>query len=178
MDKKFIQSLYSSHQTYAVSPTPEDVALFFTEILGALFAEYAQVSSLSEKEFEKLFEKLNKKLERFLSESPSKPNNPVKIASQFFDALPIVFEKLQQDVSAMYDGDPAAKSRSEVVRTYPGFYAIAAYRIANQLHSLGVKDIPRVITEHAHSKTGIDIHPAALIGGYFFIDHGTGIVIG
>jgi serine O-acetyltransferase len=78
----------------------------------------------------------------------------------------------------MYEGDPAAKSKSEVVRTYPGFYAIAAYRLAHELYRLGVQDIPRVITEHAHSKTGIDIHPAAKIGEHFCIDHGTGIVIG
>ena len=79
---------------------------------------------------------------------------------------------------SMYEGDPAAKSESEVVRTYPGFYAIAAYRLAHELHLLGVEGIPRVITEFAHSKTGIDIHPAAKIGEHFCIDHGTGVVIG
>ena len=78
----------------------------------------------------------------------------------------------------MYEGDPAAKSRDEIVRTYPGFYAIAAYRIAHELHALGVKGIPRIITEHAHSRTGIDIHPGASIGSHFCIDHGTGVVIG
>ncbi|MFZ6010431.1 MAG: serine O-acetyltransferase, partial [Bacteroidota bacterium] len=88
------------------------------------------------------------------------------------------YEKIDQDITAMYEGDPAAKSRNEVIRTYPGFYAISAYRIANELHRLGVQGIPRIITEHAHSKTGIDIHPAAAIGRYFCIDHGTGIVIG
>src|SRR5690606_13769119 len=71
-----------------------------------------------------------------------------------------------------------AMSRSEVIRTNPGFYAITAYRVAHQLHQLGVVAIPRVITEHAHSKTGIDIHPSASIGSYFCIDHGTGVVIG
>src|SRR5688500_13033388 len=78
----------------------------------------------------------------------------------------------------MFEGDPAAKSRSEVIRTYPGFYAIAAYRIAYELHSLGIHGISRIITEHAHSKTGIDIHPGAKIGNHFCIDHGTGVVIG
>ena len=73
---------------------------------------------------------------------------------------------------------PAAKSREEVIRTYPGFYAVAAYRIAHQLHLLGIQGIPRIITEHAHSKTGIDIHPGAKIGNHFCIDHGTGVVIG
>ena len=90
----------------------------------------------------------------------------------------MIYEKLGQDIDAMYEGDPAAKSRDEVIRTYPGFYAIAAYRIAHELHSLGVLGIPRIITEHAHSKTGIDIHPGAKIGDHFCIDHGTGVVIG
>ncbi|MEL7147946.1 MAG: serine acetyltransferase, partial [Bacteroidota bacterium] len=81
-------------------------------------------------------------------------------------------------INAMYNGDPAAKSKSEVIRTYPGFYAIAAYRIANALYRLNVPLLPRVITEHAHGKTGIDIHPAAQIGDHFCIDHGTGVVIG
>jgi serine O-acetyltransferase len=78
----------------------------------------------------------------------------------------------------MYAGDPAAKSRTEILRSYPGFYAIAAYRIANQMHRQGIQLIPRMITELAHSRTGIDIHPGATIGQYFCIDHGTGVVIG
>lgn len=73
---------------------------------------------------------------------------------------------------------PAAKNRDEVIRSYPGFYAISIYRIANLLHQLKVPFIPRILTEIGHSKTGIDIHPAATIGHHFFIDHGTGIVIG
>src|SRR6187402_1358990 len=162
MKKVFLQTLYKNHQSYSFGPTPEDVMLFFTELLGSLFAEYAKVSSLSEKEFGEIFEKLQRKLERFLNENQSGLIDPKKTAEIFFENLPGIFEKLQQDITAMFDGDPAAKSRSEVVRTYPGFYAIAAYRVAHELHSLGVKDIPRVITEHAHGKTGIDIHPGAL----------------
>ncbi|MBT1705709.1 serine O-acetyltransferase, partial [Chryseosolibacter indicus] len=100
------------------------------------------------------------------------------LTEEFFHSLPAIYEKINQDVTAMYEGDPAAKSRSEVIRTYPGFYAISAYRIAHQLHQMGVQGIPRIITEHAHSKTGIDIHPASIIGQHFCIDHGTGIVIG
>ena len=78
----------------------------------------------------------------------------------------------------MFEGDPAAKSESEITRSYLGFYAIAAYRISNRLLILGVDNIPRIITEHAHSKTGIDINPGATIGHHLCIDHGTGIVIG
>lgn len=101
-----------------------------------------------------------------------------KVVDTFFDNIPNMHMQLVQDVNAMFSGDPAAKSENEVIRTYPGFYAIAAYRVAHQLHKSGVKVIPRMITEHAHSKTGIDIHPGAKIGSHFCIDHGTGVVVG
>lgn len=96
----------------------------------------------------------------------------------FFDALPTIINSLVLDAQAMYDGDPAAQSVEEVIRTYPGFYAIATYRLAHQLFKQGIQIIPRSFTEIAHSKTGIDIHPGAIIGSHFCIDHGTGIVIG
>ena len=82
------------------------------------------------------------------------------------------------DLDATFEGDPAAKSKEEIVFSYPGFYAITVYRVAHVLYTLGVPLIPRMMTEHAHGKTGIDINPGASIGKYFFIDHGTGIVIG
>lgn len=85
---------------------------------------------------------------------------------------------LQADVQAAYEGDPAAASQLEVVMSYPGLYAVAVHRVAHELHKLGVPLIPRVMSEYAHSKTGIDIHPGATIGRGFFIDHGTGVVIG
>jgi serine O-acetyltransferase len=85
---------------------------------------------------------------------------------------------LEQDVEAAYVGDPAAKSHHEIIFCYPGLEAITVYRIAHELVLLGVPLIPRMMTEHAHSKTGIDIHPGARIGPHFFIDHGTGVVIG
>lgn len=100
------------------------------------------------------------------------------LTQHFFDKLEQVFEMIHEDVDAMYAGDPAAKSRTEILRSYPGFFAIAAFRIANLLHHLGVQLIPRMITEFAHSRTGIDIHPGAKIGHSFCIDHGTGVVIG
>ncbi|MGI5870006.1 MAG: serine O-acetyltransferase EpsC [Kiritimatiellia bacterium] len=87
-------------------------------------------------------------------------------------------DMLQDDVQAAYEGDPAARSQIEVVMSYPGLYAVATHRIAHQLVKLGVPLIPRVMSECAHSRTGIDIHPGATIGRGFFIDHGTGVVIG
>lgn len=94
------------------------------------------------------------------------------------DAMPDILEALKTDIQAGYEGDPAAKSIDEVIITYPAFLAIAVYRIAHKLYELEVPMIPRIMTEQAHKDTGIDIHPGATIGRYFFIDHGTGVVIG
>lgn len=179
MNKEFLHKLYLTHQECPTCPSPAQVSHFYVELLGALFSDFTQLAHLKETDFVALMEKLEKELERILRHNPNPGHgNPGELAKTFFDKLPEIFERLQKDVTAMYEGDPAAKSRNEVIRTYPGFYAIAAYRIANALHGLGVAGIPRVITEHAHSKTGIDIHPAAIIGEYFCIDHGTGLVIG
>jgi serine O-acetyltransferase len=92
--------------------------------------------------------------------------------------VPAVIELLFTDVQAAYDGDPAAGSVHEIIFAYPGVFAISVYRIAHELHLLSVPLIPRMMTEYAHCLTGIDIHPGADIGHHFFIDHGTGIVIG
>ncbi|MEA4986085.1 UDP-3-O-(3-hydroxymyristoyl)glucosamine N-acyltransferase [bioreactor metagenome] len=97
---------------------------------------------------------------------------------EFISQLPEIREKLYTDIIAAYNGDPAAKSFGEVIFCYPGIRAISSYRIANALLRLGVPLIPRIISEMAHSETGIDIHPGATIGEYFTIDHGTGVVIG
>ncbi len=94
------------------------------------------------------------------------------------EALPAIRDLLQRDVQAAYDGDPAARSLMEIVMSYPGLQAIAVHRIAHPLYLKGVPLIPRIMSELAHSRTGIDIHPGAKIGGGFFIDHGTGVVIG
>ena len=101
-----------------------------------------------------------------------------KIRAAFMEQLPRIRELLMKDVEALYEGDPAAESREEVMICYPGFYAISIYRLAHELQKLQTPLIPRIMTEFAHEKTGIDIHPGATIGEYFFIDHGTGIVIG
>jgi serine O-acetyltransferase len=99
-------------------------------------------------------------------------------ADRFFAELPTIFDALLADAEAMYQGDPAATSRDEVIIAYPGFFAIALYRAAHGLHRLGAPLFPRLLTEFGHRETGIDIHPAAQIGARFAIDHGTGIVVG
>ena len=99
-------------------------------------------------------------------------------ASEFLASLPGLRETLATDVQAAYDGDPAAESVDEIIFSYPGIYAVMTYRLAHRLHELQVPLIPRIMTEHAHHRTGIDIHPGTSIGSSFFIDHGTCVVIG
>jgi serine O-acetyltransferase len=100
------------------------------------------------------------------------------IAIRLLETLPDLRKVLAEDVQATFEGDPAAKNLDEIIFCYPGVAAITVFRVAHELHELGVPLIPRMMTEYAHSKTGIDIHPGATIGRRFFIDHGTGVVIG
>ncbi|MCR5755426.1 MAG: serine O-acetyltransferase [Acetatifactor sp.] len=97
---------------------------------------------------------------------------------EFFNKIPAIREVLQMDLDASFDGDPATRYREEIIMSYPGLYAITVYRLAHELFLLDVPLIPRIMTEYAHTRTGIDIHPGATIGKHFFIDHGTGIVVG
>jgi len=102
----------------------------------------------------------------------------VQMADSLMEKLPSICQKLQDDVIAAYEGDPACKSVDEIILCYPAFLAISVYRIAHEIYLLGQPLIARMMAEHAHQKTGIDIHPGATIGNHFFIDHGTGVVIG
>ena len=117
---------------------------------------------------------LERSLRRVLPASP----RPEEVVLALLSALPAVRVWLETDLQAAYEGDPAAKSVDEVILCYPAFTAIAAYRIAHVLYGEGVPLLPRIMSEYAHRLTGIDIHPGAAIGPYFFIDHGTGVVIG
>ena len=115
---------------------------------------------------------------RFRRESGDPEADAEALCADFALRLPRIRSLLMKDVEALYEGDPAAESREEVMICYPGFYAISIYRLAHELYLLQAPLIPRIMTEFAHEKTGIDIHPGATIGEYFFIDHGTGIVVG
>lgn len=117
------------------------------------------------------------------SASPDAPHEPCdkaacEIVAAFLDRILAVREVLATDVQAAFDGDPAAKNTDETIFSYPGLLAITVQRLAHEFHKLGVPLLPRIMTEHAHSLTGIDIHPGAKLGHSFFIDHGTGVVIG
>jgi len=109
---------------------------------------------------------------------PLYPDINGSLPARFMERLPELYDWLRQDSQAIFDADPAARTVDEVILTYPGFLAIAIFRVANALHTLGFPLLPRLLTEYAHQRTGVDIHPGATIGRRFVIDHGTGVVIG
>ncbi|MBE6970217.1 MAG: serine acetyltransferase [Ruminococcaceae bacterium] len=124
-----------------------------------------------------LNEQISLVLQRSMDESTAAAEAQ-RISLAFFKEIPAVRAMVQTDVEAAFEGDPAATSADEIIFCYPGLYAITVYRLAHVLYELKVPMIPRIMTEYTHGATGIDIHPGATIGKYFFIDHGTGIVIG
>ena len=113
-----------------------------------------------------------------LSLMPQEADNCHRICLALLQDIPRIRDLLQEDLQAFYAGDPAATSEAEIIAAYPGYYAIMVHRLANSLYRAGAPMLPRLLSEIAHSRTGIDIHPGAQIDGYFFIDHGTGVVIG
>jgi serine O-acetyltransferase len=175
---EFLQKLYSNHLKASECPSPSLVVKTFKKILNVLYPEFSDNTFENFEEFERYYESIKFDIKSLLVSNTCDSSDPELTTSLIFDVLPDIKENLDHDVNAIYNGDPAAKSLTEVVRTYPGFYAIAAYRIAHEFHKHKLSLIPRIISEHAHSKTGIDIHPGAIIGKHFCIDHGTGVVIG
>lgn len=132
----------------------------------------------TEDELKRNFEALQETLSELINTVTGDKTLTEKQVNRFFEALPEIYDQLVLDAKSILEFDPAADSLEEVYLAYPGFFATYVYRISHQLWSQEVKILPRVISEYAHSKTGIDIHPGATIGKSFFIDHGTGIVIG
>lgn len=181
-DKQFQDRILQRHQAAieAAFPATRDVCGFATELLNWLFPEQTgHATHTSAEELSLKYSRLQVQLQQLLQAMQPQLQVPAELlTTSFFEQLPALDDLLSKDAEAILAGDPAASSRYEIIRTYPGFYALAFYRIAHILHSLQVPLIPRLITEFAHNKTGIDIHPGATIGTYCCVDHGTGIVIG
>ncbi|MCD2425036.1 serine O-acetyltransferase [Niabella pedocola] len=150
---------------------------FVDDIFGFLFVPQTGVNQ-KESDLEKGWYSLKSHLTTLIYDVVSDGAEAQALSDTFFAGLPGLYETLQKDASFFVANDPAALNKEEVLHAYPGFYAIAVYRISNTLWKLGIRVLPRIFTEYAHSKTGIDIHPGATIGASFFIDHGTGVVIG
>lgn len=174
-------------------PSRDRVVEIVTNFLNVLFPGYYEKQELSKEDvtsyiWEKIasiYHLLSREVFKSLNSPYGKQEDEKTLSDQsieitfaILNKIPHIREKLRGDVSAAYEGDPAAKSLDEIIVSYPGIEAIAVYRVAHELHLLKAPLIPRIMTEYAHSKTGIDIHPGSSIGENFFIDHGTGVVIG
>lgn len=181
MDKIFAEEILKiRHSRMDAFPPKHKIYEFVEDLIDLLFPHYSGEYEyfIAEEVMGKL-ELLQRDLKKLLL--PQKENarfSAEEIAIKFFNELPVIYKKLWMDAQAIYEGDPAAKSIDEVISAYPGFLAIYTYRIAHEFYQHNVPIFPRMITEYAHYRTGIDIHAGAKIGDSFFIDHGTGIVIG
>lgn len=179
MEEAALRRLFEAHQGLEPGASPDEVRAWVTELLHLLFPEMARTRPGDFAEFRGRWEATRDRLLRILQPlREGLPADPSDLVDELDDRLPGLTAMLREDADAIYNGDPAATDRSEVVRSYPGFLAIAVFRIAHHFQVRGVPVLPRVLTECAHARTGIDIHPGAEIGERFCIDHGTGIVIG
>lgn len=178
-EKTFISNLYKAHQQADQIPSPDAVCKWLEGLLDLMFPELSNNRYKNQREFEQRYNQIKLELYNLLETLETMlPDSAQNIEDAFLEALPNVYRLLLLDAAAILSGDPAAVSQTEVIRTYPGFRAIAVFRMAHEFYQLGVPLIPRILTEHVHGLTGIDIHPGATIGERFCIDHGTGIVIG
>ncbi len=199
---RYIDSLIESYHENPISekttlnlPDKNEVIEIINDFEMLLFPQYSGNKKMDEATekyiignmMQMVYQKLKKQLKlAFLYEYDRKNQKLMhsaderaeSVCTEFFEQLPEIYRYLSMDVQAAFDGDPAAESKDQIVFSYPCITAISVHRIAHVFYKLGVPIIPRIMSEYAHSKTGIDIHPGATIGKYFFIDHGTGVVIG
>ncbi len=179
MNTTFFKQILNKQQKKEAVPSNEIISGWALNLICLMYPELSLCSYSSLKEIEDEYKKLEQDLVNILNATVACKNcNNEETAKQFFERVPDLYSILNTDVHSLLTGDPAARLEFEVIRAYPGFFALCFYRIAHELSILDVPLLPRILTEHAHSKTGIDIHPGAVIGDHFFIDHGTGIVIG
>jgi len=177
-----------NHLDGANLPSQNRVNELARDLMHLLFPGFFEESSLTQADASAWLDKLLEKIESRLTTEVEKCLRFAKVAdapaqakflsAQFLGALPEVRRMVQTDVAAAYEGDPAARSMDEIILAYPCVLAISLQRLAHVLFALQVPLLPRMLTEYAHERTGIDIHPGAHIGSHFFIDHGTGVVIG
>jgi len=189
----YTECRHINHLGHKPLPSREAVCDILADLMDILYPGYVRRQNLHMGNVEYhvgdlidgLHDKMTQQISRALRHEYTADSGPVdfeKLAQQktieLLGRIPQIRNILEQDVASAYLGDPAAKSHHEIIFCYPGLEAVTVYRLAHELTLLGVPLIPRMMTEHAHSKTGIDIHPGARIGPGFFIDHGTGVVIG
>ena len=197
VERKIVDDLLLSYQEVgginridsANLPSRPGIASICEDLLQILFPGFLETEAIESENLDKdtselletIFFALNKEINRslrLLGDEESQSKDSIELASNFLSELPNIRSLLRTDVEAAYEGDPAAQSFEEIILAYPSLEAIAVQRMAHVLYNFGIPLIPRMMTEWVHSKTGIDIHPGATIGSHFFIDHGTGVVIG
>lgn len=178
-DEARLRDLFEAHTTAAPSPSPAAVHEWVDDLLDLLFPQLSAGRTGDFQEFRSRWAASHDRLLHLLEALGDRvPAPPERLVEDFVAEVPALRAILLEDADAIYAGDPAAVDHDEVIRAYPGFRAIAIYRLAHHFHVRDVPIVPRVLTEYAHACTGIDIHPGAAIGPRFCIDHGTGIVIG
>ncbi len=177
--EKFPKRLHKMTEAfYQEVPSMVKTRAFVDKLVNTLFP-VRDNKHITLKQVEVRWEELQTELLEILQPLIAGQNLPCgEVVRKFFEAVPLLYAQLMKDADMYCASDPAAHGKEEVILCYPGFYAVAVYRFAHVLYELQVPILPRVISEYAHSQTGIDIHPGATIGPHFYIDHGTGIVIG
>jgi serine O-acetyltransferase len=177
----FFERLNEQNLTYRYRlPSRQEPGIFIQQLINFLFpisqdCQRNEQAKDLQQAYNALQQKLGCMLDPLVHELPTGKDETL---AQIFSNIPAIYELLLRDAKAITDNDPASVSIEEVIALYPGFMAIATYRVAHIMAELGIPLLPRMLTEFAHSQTGIDIHPNAVIGHSFFIDHGTGVVIG
>jgi len=181
MEKTFAEEVFRvRREHFSAFPSRQSIHKFVDDLVELLFPHLSsEFEFYAADEIDGRLALLRRDLKRLLKPQEKKmPRSADEVAARFFAAMPEIYRKLWMDARAIDQGDPASESIDEVITAYPGFFAIYTYRIAHELCKDQVPILPRVCTEYAHVRTGIDIHPGATIGDSFCIDHGTGVVIG
>ncbi len=179
MTNAFLEEILSKQSQREPVPSNKTIARWASQLIYVLYPQLSSKTHTTVRAIGNAFLELEDELVQILNATKACSDcNIQAISKDFFNNVPVLYNLLNTDIQAIHLGDPAAHTEFEVIRAYPGFFGLCFYRIAHALHEFHVPLIPRILTEYAHSKTGIDIHPAAKIGEYFMIDHGTGIVIG
>ena len=177
--KKYAEILSIRKEHKVIKPIKMEAQKFINELMQLLFPHFNDDTYYRPEDIEARLQLLKRNLKSILiSLNNNKIEKIEEIAEEFFESIFSINKELWNDAEAICEGDPAAHNVDEVILAYPGFRAIAIYRFAHELFRLKIPILPRILTEYAHQETGIDIHPGAEIGKSFFIDHGTGIVIG
>ena len=182
MEKNYFDKFVTLENDYQEYINKENLIEIIYDLQKVFFLGYFEkVEGDKEEYIKNKLEDVKSKLQeniRIVCMMEGKKDNSNEIALKFVEKLECIKYLLSTDIDALYNGDPASKDKKEIIMCYPGLFAIMVYRISHLLNELEVKYLPRILSEYAHTKTGIDIHPGATIGTHFFIDHGTGVVIG